>query len=123
MFSSLTIADLREKCKNAVAGVPRDALVIAVLVLASSASFGLGYLTGRDGQKPVTIQVEDMPPAEDAAAAQATGHVVASKNGTKYYLPECSGADRISPANKVSFASPEAARLAGYTPAANCKGI
>lgn len=123
MFSSVTIADLREKCKNAVARVPRDMLIIGVLMLACSASFGLGYLTGRDEQKPVTIQVEDLPAAETGATAEAIGAVVASKNGTKYYLPDCAGADRISPANKVSFASVAAARAAGYTPAANCKGI
>jgi hypothetical protein len=28
--------------------------------------------------------------------AQSTGQFVASKNGTKYYLPTCSGANRIS---------------------------
>lgn len=44
----MTIADMREKCKSLAAKVPRDALVLAILVLASSLSFGLGYMAGLD---------------------------------------------------------------------------
>jgi hypothetical protein len=49
--------------------------------------------------------------------------VVASKAGTKYHYPWCPGAKQISPANKITFASIAEARKAGYTPAANCKGL
>ncbi len=48
---------------------------------------------------------------------------VASKTGTKYHLPWCAGAQRIKDENKVWFATKEDAEAAGYTPAANCKGI
>lgn len=48
---------------------------------------------------------------------------VASKNSNKYHLPWCSGAARIAEENKIWFASKEEAAAAGYTPAANCKGI
>jgi len=51
------------------------------------------------------------------------GTVVASKNGSKYHLPSCSGAKQINEVNKIVFASAEEARAAGYTPAANCKGL
>lgn len=51
------------------------------------------------------------------------GQVVASKNGTKYHLPECSGAKQISDKNKITFNSIEEARAAGYSPASNCKGL
>ena len=51
------------------------------------------------------------------------GQVVASKNGTKYHFPWCSGAKTISEANKIYFNSIEEAGAAGYTPAANCKGL
>lgn len=44
----MTIADMREKCKSLAAKVPRDALILAILVLASSLSFGLGYMAGLD---------------------------------------------------------------------------
>jgi hypothetical protein len=115
----ITIAEAREKCKNLVARVPRDVLIIAVLILASSLSFGLGYLAGLDAGQVREISLETSP----LTATTSAEHVVASKGGTKYYLPGCAGVDRISVANKVWFVSPAAALAAGYTPAANCKGI
>lgn len=118
----MTIAEAREKCKSLVARVPRDVFIIAILVLASSLSFGLGYLAGSErGQaSTVTIEMSSFTPTSTTTTA---GQVVASKNGTKYYLPSCAGADRISDANKVWFASAEAARAQGYAPAANCKDL
>jgi hypothetical protein len=136
MSSLTTIAQAREKCKNLVRNVPRDVIIIAVLVLASSLSFGLGYLTGSDAraQEGSDISVERVPIETSshvsvtavplpAQTSSTTGQVVASKNGTKYYLPGCAGANRISAANKVAFASVAAAKAAGYGPAANCKGL
>ena len=133
----MTIADAREKCKSLAAKVPKDVLSVAILILASSASFGLGFSAGRDtaGQGS-TLRIE--APAQGAVAAAAgtdaaqsspeatagkAGAIVASKNGSKYYLPSCSGANRISDVNKVWFASPAAAAAAGYAPAANCPGL
>jgi hypothetical protein len=46
--------------------------------------------------------------------------IVASKNGTRYYLPHCSGINRIKIANRVYFASVSLAEKAGYTKAKNC---
>lgn len=115
----MTIAEAREKCKYAVANIPRDALVITILVITSSASFGLGYFAGKDEGQGSGLTSVSLPPIEMAIGQQ----VVASKNGTKYYLPDCSGADRITEANKVWFTSPAAASAAGYAPAANCKGL
>lgn len=112
----MTIAEAREKCKTLVVKVPRDALILSILVLASSLSFGLGYLAGLDAAMPTSDVIEAQPVSTE-------GQVVASKSGTKYYLPECAGADRISDANKVWFVSASAANTAGYTPAANCDGI
>lgn len=58
-----------------------------------------------------------------AATSPVTGKVVGSKNGSKYHLPECSGAKRIKEENKIWFASVEEAKSAGYTAAANCPGL
>jgi hypothetical protein len=44
----MTIADLRDKCKSLIAKVPKDALILAILILTSFLSFGLGYLAGLD---------------------------------------------------------------------------
>ncbi|HED38129.1 MAG TPA: hypothetical protein ENI76_07790 [Ignavibacteria bacterium] len=48
---------------------------------------------------------------------------VGSINGSKYHYPWCSGAQRIKESNKIQFSSKEEAIKAGYTPAANCKGL
>lgn len=109
----MTIADLREKCKNF-----RDMIIIGVLLLASSLGFGLGYLAGFDaGQGRAS---SGTPSALSIATTSASGQVVASRNGTKYYPPQCASAARITDVNKVWFASISAAEAAGYTPAANC---
>ena len=118
----MTIADVRDKCKSLVAKVPRDVLILAILVLASSLSFGLGYLAGLDSGRGSSLGIEQAPTSEVGAPTGNVG-VVASKSGTKYYLPSCAGADRISDANKVWFVSADAANAAGYSPAANCNGI
>lgn len=52
-----------------------------------------------------------------------SGTYLASKNGTKFYLPECSGAKRIKEENKIWFYTKEEAMAAGFGPAANCKGL
>ena len=123
MFSSMTIAETREKCKSLLARVPRDVLILSVLLIASTLSFGLGYLAGLDAGQGSQTTTEDLSSTLPATTGTETGQVVASKNGTKYYLPGCAGAGRISEANKVWFASVALATKAGYTPAANCKGI
>ena len=94
-------------------------LILGVLLVASTLSFGLGYLAGIDAGRAGT----DTPEAPPLASAPEEGQVVASKSGTKYYVPGCAGASRISDANKVWFATPELAAAAGYAPAANCKGL
>lgn len=57
------------------------------------------------------------------APAATTGTYVASRIGTKFYLPTCATAKRIKEENKVWFATREDAIAAGYQPAANCKGM
>ena len=65
---------------------------------------------------------QDIEIIEDASI-KTGGAVVASKSGTKYHLPWCSGASTIKEENKIWFDSYEEARKAGYTPAGNCKGL
>jgi hypothetical protein len=115
----MTIAEAREKCKATLGQVPRDLLIVGVLILASSASFGLGFLAGRDAGQGSERTLGTAP----LIAPATTGTIVAAKGGTKYYLPSCAGASRISDANKIWFASPAAAEAAGYSAAANCSGL
>ncbi len=118
----MTIAEVREKCKTLLRRIPRDAFILATLLLASSASFGLGFFAGRDAGQGSESELSE-PLQTPLSAEIQEGQVVASKNGTKYYLPSCSGVSRIAEANKVWFASVAAAAAAGYTPAVNCKGL
>jgi hypothetical protein len=150
----MTIAEMRERSNRALSGVPKDVLLVGIVLLAATASFGLGVLAGRDmgGKgKDAGFWVEDVSststPKEPAAAAvgatrtaipapstipvveagtvvtPTAGKYVASKSGTKYYLPSCSGVKRIKEENKVWFASVEDAQAAGLTPASNCPGL
>jgi len=129
--------------------LPRDAVLLGILVLASTASFGLGVLAGRDsgGGEEGRISIEGARELQTAAAGlMATGtelvrpeqkvvlepepatpsgggEYLASKTGTKYYLPWCGSAKRIKEENKVWFSSKAEAEAAGYEPAKNCKGL
>ena len=108
----MTIANVREKCKAWAAKIPRDALVLSVLLLASLASFGLGYLAGQEsGQGSISVE---MP------TSSASGAFVASISGTRYYPVSCAGAARISDTNKVYFSSAADAEAAGYQRASGC---
>lgn len=125
----MNIAETREKCKTLVAKVPRDIFIVVILVLASSFSFGLGYLAGLDAGQGSDAAIEGISPPSSASWQTTAGtvgtveKVVASKTGTKYYPLGCAGADRILDANKVWFASASVAKSAGYTLATNCKGL
>lgn len=93
-----------------------------IIILVASLSFGIGRLTGGGEVEPVRIEFNESL-TQPAAAIRAIGAgeaVVASKNGTRYYYPHCSGAKRISPTNLVTFPSKEAAENAGLALAANC---
>jgi len=59
----------------------------------------------------------------DPVVEPGATRVVASKSGTKYHLLTCSGASSIKETNKMYFDSIDQAKAAGYTPAANCKGL
>jgi hypothetical protein len=140
----MNIADIGEWGKAKLALLPPHAAIVLILVLSSTASFGLGVLAGRDMTAPGRLvpvragqgglEVRDAsgarvaPGALPAAAAAPILGVpgqgyVASKSGTKYYLPTCSGVGRIKEENKVWYATKADAEAAGLTPAANCPGI
>lgn len=103
--------------------------VPAIVALVGLSCFGLGRLSVAAGEAPrLVINAPGVQLAASAAVVQASqggksGAYVASKSGSKYYLPSCSGASRINEANKVWFATVEEAEAAGYTPAANCPGL
>ncbi len=105
-----------------------DAIFTSLLILLiGTASFGLGRLSVEEGSVKAKPQAEETVATVTEANkfASTTGAVmyVGSKNSDKYHLQWCSGAKRISEANKVFFKSKEEAEAVGYKPAANCPGI
>lgn len=140
----MTIADIQERGKQVLGHIPPHVATVAILVLSSTAAFGLGILAGKDMERASGagkgFWIENMASSSSQAAAVSTGlprapvskavstapssgGFVASKNGTKYYLPSCGGAGRIKEENKVWFTTKEDAEASGYTPASNCPGL
>ena len=110
-----------EQIKGYCGNMPRDLFVVLLLLLTSIISFGLGRLSAtEDVTMPVTLL---QAPPTDIAPMYLGGEVVASRRGTKYHYPWCSGATSMSETNKIWFKTIEDARKAGYTPASNCKGL
>ncbi|MFA9262438.1 MAG: hypothetical protein ACEQSB_03750 [Undibacterium sp.] len=66
------------------------------------------------GVKPVTETKEVVQPA--VGDGQGGCAFVGSKNSNKYHIPASRCAKQIKPANRVCFASAEAAQAKGYLP-------
>ncbi len=96
--------------------------LLAIVFLVALASFGLGRLSALEDARP-PVSILQAPVDAKPRAIAAGGLVVASKNGSVYYFPWCSGASNIIERNQRWFRSEEAARRAGYAPAKNCKGL
>ncbi|MEX0930472.1 MAG: hypothetical protein WDZ79_02210 [Candidatus Paceibacterota bacterium] len=94
-------------------------LISLIISLVGLSSFALGWLAGSD-----SIQAE--PALERTAPFMGQGSTalyVASRHSDKYHYVWCSGANRITEGNKISFDSEDEARRSGYTPAKNCPGL
>ncbi len=120
--------------------------LVVVLCLGSVfmglASFCLGILMGMHIEKdtdgivveypsylePISAKIGDTVPmvavsAQSSLVPNNQGVYVASKSGTRYYLPTCSGVSRIKEENKIWFQTKEQAEARGLLPAANCPGL
>ncbi len=98
-----------------------------LLIIVAIIAFGLGrmsvYSNLKSSENMATVSVEEVSTSIGVTSTKDAETVVASKNGTKYHLPWCSGALRIKEENKITFNTKKEAEDAGYSPAANCKGI
>ena len=111
-----------------------------VVILIGIGSFGLGRASVSETavNKPVIQMIEPINLTANSASASSSSlnsqtpvtetsnnqkPFLASKNGTRYYLPTCSGAKRIKTENIIYFSTREAAESAGYTKAINCTGL
>lgn len=116
-----------------------DLFLVLLIIISLCIAFSLGRLsTVLEKREPVIIRFPNssttppragestVPLSQTEQALNLVGQaglLVGSKNSTKYHFPWCSGALRITEANKVYFNSREEARNKGYTPASNCPGL
>lgn len=95
-------------------------------------AFLMGFLTGKQQSaasvvlscSPEVLQKLEIPLAslsqnaitgERSEPIVTTGAFVGSKNGTKYYKPNCGTVGRIKPENYIWFTNEQEAQLQGYT--------
>ena len=65
----------------------------------------------------------DLPPVSgrnSSPAATSSGKIIGNKNSKIYHAPGCTGYDRVSAANRVTFKTSAEADAAGYRRAKNC---
>lgn len=94
-----------------------------VLTAVAITAFGLGRLSERQTTLKPQNSHQAAVVVHESKYETADQSVVASKKGSKYHLPWCPGAQQMNAQNKITFASSAEAEAAGYTPAANCKGL
>lgn len=101
----------------------KSILLVAVIILMGTASFGLGRLSVKEAYADKANQQAQVivPTFEDLKIDTSAFKYVASKNGTKYYPIGCKSALRIKEENRVYFADVEEAQNAGLTPTSTCK--
>lgn len=137
------ITDSHLKIKLLLQEQKRLVIVLCLaIIFVGLASFCMGILLGMHMEKdtqgivveyppylePISIKIGDTSP-NTASFQLSTGPTtnqgiyVASKSGTRYYLPTCSGVSRIKEENKIWFQTKEQAEARGLLPAANCPGL
>ncbi|MDO8600103.1 MAG: hypothetical protein Q7R73_00590 [bacterium] len=131
-----------QKVKEYARASQKDLFLAGLIFLVSIGSFGLGRLSAIWPEKePIRISQtagisgpavglgevvgtgDFIKPNDSAPSPILSGKYVASKNGTAYHYPWCSGAKRIKEENKIWFQTKEEAESRGYKPAANCEGL
>jgi hypothetical protein len=123
----------RDRFQQLAEDYREDILLALGVALIAFTAFGLGRATAPLPEKTKPF-VEDLAPPKEPQRPVSEplshenpsgqrGQFVASKNGTRYYLPSCAAAKRIKEENRIWFASAEEAQRAGYLPAANCPGL
>lgn len=140
----LNLANIKDKVYSPEKGlkIKDDLYIVLMIILVGTASFGLGKLSSYEKNKtPIAIlntqetmyasvlssnQSQKGELQNTSVTSNVNGLVVASKSGTKYYYPWCTGVSRIKEENKIWFDTIEEARAYQQnklTPASNCTGL
>lgn len=117
-----SIRDISLKVKSWADVAIREWGLILVIFLVALASFGLGRLSATEAARPPVSIGRALQEGEPRGMAVG-GLVVASRTGSVYHYPWCSGASQIKAENQIWFKSEEAAQAAGYAPSKSCKGL
>jgi len=99
----------------------QDAMLVIIVLFVGISAFGLGRLSSFEESRPA-IRMTQQASVSDSPI-NIGGQLVASRKGSKYHFPWCSGSKSMKESNKIWFDSEEDARQSGYTPAKNCKGL
>ncbi len=130
----MSIQNILTKINSYLGGAGEEVLMVTLIVLSAVFGSGITYIAINSSgvhTDPVftSFEVEGAKASQVANVTQSikpvvlgkTGVVYASKNGKKYYYPNCSGLNRIKEENKISFNSSVEAEVEGYTLASGCK--
>ena len=99
----------------------QESFFVFIVLFVGISAFGLGVLSNDEETRPAVRLLERE--MNVATPIPIGGMVVASRKGSKYHFPWCSGARTMSEGNKMWFNSIEEAKSAGFMPAGNCKGL
>ncbi|MBI2612724.1 hypothetical protein HYW59_02840 [Candidatus Kaiserbacteria bacterium] len=116
------IQEVRLRIKNFAEDAVSEWGLIAIVLLLGLASFGLGRLSAIEETRPA-VSIAEASHLSEQRPISIGGLIVASRKGSAYHYPWCSGAQTMAEQNKIWFASEKDARAAGYSPAKNCKGL
>lgn len=141
----LFLGNIKDKTYSQEKGIKMkdDLYITIIIILVGTASFGLGKISSFEKSKiPISVlKTKEYMYSTVLSADQVnlgdtyntnlglkpevpvSGVVVASKSGTKYYYPWCTGVSKIREENKVWFNTIEEARSAGLSPTSNCAGL
>ncbi|XKT74295.1 MAG: hypothetical protein ACJKTH_02990 [Patescibacteria group bacterium UBA2163] len=104
-----------------------DVFIILVIALTALAAFGLGRLSvlynSSSGFEVLPLTNSSTYTDTLSRGDESEQNFVASRHGSKYHFPWCSGAQVMNEENKIWFGTRKEAEQAGYTPAANCEGL
>lgn len=117
-----TIPNIAQKIKPQLDRILGEWGILALIILAALAAFGLGRLSALQEARPI-VTVSQAAAGASALPMAPGGLLVASRTGTVYYYPWCAGAAKIKPENARWFVSEKEAQAAGYRAAKTCKGL
>jgi hypothetical protein len=95
-------------------------LLSAIIILASTASFGLGRLSVMEADKANGMASVIVPELARLELDESKFNYLASRSGTKYYPVGCKSASRIKAENRVYFMTIDEAEKEGLTLASGC---